>query len=122
MLEFLSVYACVRACLCVPVCVHLVRPGGGDAETAGRNKIRKCITTFFRERKCVMLVRPAADERQLQELDKQPWESLRPEFRTEMTRLREMLFSNARIKTVNGRALNGPMLASLAETYVKVRA
>ena len=44
---------------------------GFDKETLARNRIRKCVKNYFRERHCFTLVRPVEDESALQELDLQ---------------------------------------------------
>jgi hypothetical protein len=106
---------------CCSSCCRGASAAGNDQETAGRNRIRKGVTDLFRERRCVTLVRPVEEESLLQELDRQPPDVFRPEFRDQVSRLRNMLFDNARVKTVNGLAMNGPMLIELANTYVDVR-
>ncbi len=54
---------------------------GTDRGTLAKNAIRENITALFPERECFPLVRPVADEKQLQALDALPPEQLRPEFR-----------------------------------------
>lgn len=44
---------------------------GFDKETLARNRIRKCVKNYFRDRHCFTLVRPIEDEGALQELDLQ---------------------------------------------------
>lgn len=94
-------------------------PAGHDKETMSRNRIRKCVTSFFTNRTCVTLKRPVEDEAHLQQLDTLPESMLRKEFREQVDALRAMLFDNARVKTINGRPINGPMLIALAQSYVQ---
>lgn len=49
----------------------LEEQSGFDKETLARNRIRKCVKSYFRERHCFTLVRPIEDESALQELDAQ---------------------------------------------------
>ena len=65
------------------------------------------------------MVRPAEDENTLRNLSAQPLETLRPEFRDAIARLKHKVFSAIRPKAVNGRALSGAMLSTLATTYAE---
>ena len=56
-----------------------------DPEQAAlKNEIRGKLSTFFKERDCLTLVRPVSDEKMLRAVDKIPYESLRPEFRSKI--------------------------------------
>ena len=105
---------------CAPL-FSLVFAAGFDKDTLSRNRIRKCVTSFFRDRTCVTLVRPVEDESDLQKLDRLPETDLRDVFVSQLNGFRSMLFDNARVKTVGGKPLNGPMLVALAHSYVAVR-
>lgn len=89
------------------------------SEAASRNQIRTLLSSFFRERDCVTLVRPAEDEATLRNLKNVPLEQLRPEFQAGLKTLKNKLYAALRPKAVNGRALTGAMLATLAQTYVE---
>lgn len=89
------------------------------SEAASRNQIRTLLGSFFRERDCVTLVRPAEDEATLRNLKNVPLEQLRPEFQAGLKTLKNKLYAALRPKAVNGRALTGSMLATLAQTYVE---
>mmetsp|Transcript_49410 Transcript_49410/g.139954 ORF Transcript_49410/g.139954 Transcript_49410/m.139954 type:complete len:806 (-) Transcript_49410:201-2618(-) len=82
-----------------------------------RNQIRNLLTSFFRTRDCVTLVRPATDEDMLRNLSAQPLENLRPEFVTALADLKKKVFGTVRPKTLNGRQMTGEMLATLTQTY-----
>ena len=45
-----------------------------------KNRIRKTMINFFKERECVTLIRPTIDEQDLQKLDELEIEQLRAEF------------------------------------------
>ena len=96
----------------------LEQNGGFDEAEAERNHVRACLTVFFRHRDCTTLVRPLEDEQKLQTVDKEDYESLRPEFRKGVEEFRSRLLKSLPKKMVRGKALNGPMLATLAKTYV----
>lgn len=51
-----------------------------DEDIEDKNKIRKLLTSFFRDRDCFTMVRPLVDETKLQDLDNIPFEQLRPDF------------------------------------------
>jgi len=87
------------------------------SEAASRNQIRTLLGSFFRERDCVTLVRPAEDESTLKKLSEVPLEMLRPEFQKGLANLKDKVYAQTRAKSVNGRALSGAMLATLAKTY-----
>jgi hypothetical protein len=53
--------------------------GASDA-IENKNRIRRLIKHFFKDRDCMTLVRPVEDERQLQNLSSLPSAALRPEF------------------------------------------
>ena len=86
-------------------------------KNSSRNEIRKLLSTFFKARDCVTLVRPAEDESMLRNLAAQPLDNLRPEFVKGLKILKKKVFGALRPKTLNGRLMSGPMLATLAQTY-----
>ncbi|KAG2764411.1 hypothetical protein JG687_00007683 [Phytophthora cactorum] len=87
-------------------------------EVVQKNRIRSLLSTFFPSRDCVTMVRPLSDEALLRDLIKQPYESLRPEFREQMEVLRNKLSTLLKPKTMMAKVLNGAMLLSLTENYV----
>jgi hypothetical protein len=91
---------------------------GFSEKIVGKNRIRAMIRAFFEDRDCFPLVRPVEDEGLLQNLCQEGEEVLRPEFRNGMRALRARIFSSANPKLVHGAQLSGPMLVSLAESYV----
>lgn len=92
---------------------------GFDETTLERNRIRQMLCAFFSERKCFPLVRPLSDEEQLQEIDKVPYEELRPEFRDGLEELKEYLyFHHLKPKVVNNVAVNGSSFIALCEQYI----
>ena len=53
---------------------------GFSDEIEEKNRIRRLIQTFFRERDCYTMVRPLVNEDNLQILDQTEIDQLRPEF------------------------------------------
>lgn len=93
---------------------------GFDETTLERNRIRQMLCAFFSERKCFPLIRPLLDEERLQEIDKVPFDELRPEFRDGLDELKEYLyFHHLKPKVVNNVAVNGSSFIALCEKYIE---
>lgn len=92
---------------------------GVDDSTERKNVVRRMLREFFPERDCVTMVRPISDEKKLNRLFDVPWEEIRPQFRKQLEGLRRKVLGGAKPKILFGQALDGPMLASLAEAYVE---
>ena len=92
---------------------------GYDKQTMERNRIRHMLTSFFPDRECVTLVRPISDEAALQQVDDLDYNDLREEFREGITGLKNSIFQNARLKSIDGKTLTGPMFGGLVRCYVK---
>lgn len=97
----------------------LQRIPGFSAEVDARNRPRDYLRAFFKQRTCKSLVMPAPHE-QLQNLDTLPDEDLNPAFVQGMQELRDLVFGQAKPKTVggDGRPVTGPILAQLVGHYV----
>ena len=91
---------------------------GYDSKTAQRNRTCAALRRFFPNRRCVTLVRPAEDEKTLQNLATVPPERLRPEFLEQVAVLRKTLLDQVPAKTHAGCALNGAGLVALLRSYV----
>lgn len=83
-----------------------------------KNRIRRLLKSFFKDRDCCTMIRPLTKEDQLQNLAEMDLESLRPEFVEQVGTLRRKVINRMRPKTINGRKLNGLMLFNLAQSYV----
>lgn len=53
---------------------------GFSEDIEEKNRIRRLLTSFFKDRDCFTLVRPLIDETKLQDLDQMSFDELRPEF------------------------------------------
>lgn len=96
----------------------LAEQKGFSEAIENKNRIRRLLKGFFPERDCFTLVRPTNSEEQLRKLDLMEISDLRPEFQTQVYKLRERILTKVRPKTLNGRALSGAMLANLLRAFV----
>lgn len=92
----------------------------GFSESAEqKNRIRRLLRCFFKERDCSCIVRPSTKEEDLQSLENKDFDSLREEFKTQITQLRTKIMKRVKAKTImNGQRLSGAMYADLVENYV----
>ncbi|ETV94970.1 hypothetical protein H310_11611 [Aphanomyces invadans] len=84
-----------------------------------RNRVRHMMTAFFKDRDCFTLVRPVYDEGMLQQVDSIPITDLRPEFQSQLAKLKASIFNHLQPKTMNNKPLNGSMFAGLLVAYVE---
>lgn len=92
----------------------LTEVSGGGA----KNDIRRAIKEFFVKRDCVTLVRPTINEKDLRTVDTLDESRLRPEFISEMERLRHMVIEQCEPKLLMGKTINGAGFVLLMEQYV----
>ena len=91
----------------------------GFSDTAEeKNRIRRLLKEFFKDRDCCTLIRPISNEGDLQKLETIDQKELRPEFLEQIDMLRNKVLNNIKPKTLNSRLLNGEMLVALIESYV----
>ena len=86
---------------------------GNKSVNDAKNKIRRLIKAYFKDRDCFTMVRPLTNENQLQSLENMAAEKLRPEFLEQILQLRKKVFSRVKIKTFKGKALNSEMYLNL---------
>ena len=90
--------------------------GFSDA-VASKNRIRRMIVSFFKERDCYTMVRPTEDERDIQRLQDLTNQDMRPEFVEQMEALRAKIFKRVKPKQINGQIITGEALLMLCEAY-----
>ena len=83
-----------------------------------KNRIRRMLKSFFKERDCCTMIRPLTKEENLQSLEKIPIEELRPEFVEQFMGLRRKVINRIKAKVMHGKKLSGDMLYNLAGSYV----
>ena len=94
-------------------------PQKGFSDTVeNKNRIRRLLLSFFKERDCYCLVRPLTDEDNLQNLDTMDVEKLRPEFFEQMMYLRKHVMNRIKPKKMDGKTLNGEMYSGLIQSYI----
>lgn len=91
---------------------------GFSDSTEDKNRIRRMLKEFFKDRDCWTLVRPVANELDLQNLVDREVNQLRPEFVEQMNALRKKVMLGVNPKTMNNKELSGEMLGNLIENYV----
>mmetsp|Transcript_10166 Transcript_10166/g.32033 ORF Transcript_10166/g.32033 Transcript_10166/m.32033 type:complete len:807 (+) Transcript_10166:113-2533(+) len=93
-----------------------LQPVPGQEE---KNRLREVIKDLFRDRDCVTIVRPVADEADLRNVQRLPYESLRPQFRTQVEAFVKKAYTSMRPKKIDGAFMSGAMLVNLASEYCK---
>lgn len=84
-----------------------------------RNKIRKSIQILFERRECLTLVRPVMDELKLRCAADLPEDELRPEFVSQMEKIRDRILAVVAPKQLFGKVMDGAKLAHLAKCYTE---
>jgi hypothetical protein len=74
----------------------LAQQEGFSTDAQARNRVRRVLTSFFKDRECATLVRPLEDETRLQVIDTLPENSLRIEFRKQIAELKVKLIEEVR--------------------------
>jgi hypothetical protein len=83
-----------------------------------KNRIRRMLKSFFKERDCCTMIRPLTKEENLQSLEKMNLDDLRPEFVEQFMQLRRKVVNRIKAKVMHGKKLSGDMLYNLAGSYV----
>jgi len=83
-----------------------------------KNRIRKIIRDFFKDRDCYCLVRPSEDENILQNINDVDDNQLRPEFINGIKEMKKLISNNICFKVCNNINIDGRMLLSLAQSYI----
>ena len=82
-------------------------------EQEQKNKIRKLIKTYFKDRDCFTMVRPTMKEKDLQNLDKSSADKLRPEFLEQVLTVRKKILGRVKVKTFKNKPLTPDMYINL---------
>lgn len=81
--------------------------------------IREGIINFFRERDCITMVIPCTDEKDIKRLDTLPKTAIRAEYKAQVNKIREKIFTQCGPKRVNGAYVSSRMYVKMLEEYVK---
>jgi len=79
-----------------------------------KNRIRRLLKSFFKDRDCCTMIRPLTNEENLQNLVNMELDELRADFVEQVMTLRRKVINRVKPKMLNGKKLTGPMLAHLA--------
>lgn len=91
-----------------------------DSEIIEKNKVRSLIRKYFPERDCFVMVRPVANEKDIQNLQHLPNNKLRPEFIKQAETFRRKVHEMIKPKTFMNKEVNGTMLIELIQNVVDV--
>ena len=76
-----------------------------------KNRVRKMIKTFFKDRDCFTLIRPFTNEKQLQNNDN--IDQLRSEFLEQINVLKTKILNKIKPKNLKGKIINGEMYVQI---------
>lgn len=98
-----------------------LKPQKGFSEAVeSKNRIRRLLSNFFKDRDCFMMVRPMEGEKDIQSLHKQKPENLRPEFNEQVNTLRRKIWLKVKPKLFRGKPVNGPAFIVLSKLLCKM--
>ena len=81
------------------------------------NMIKVNLLKYFKERECITLPSPVK-EKDLNMLKKLQFDDLESNFRDQFNNLRNKLYIDSKSKLINGRNVNGPMIAYLLTSFI----
>merc|ERR1719221_214665 len=84
-----------------------------------QNKLRQMVKDLFPERDCHTIVRPCSDEEDLRNVQRLPYESLRPQFQSQVEEFTRKVYRSLQPKRIDGAEVSGAMLVNLAEEYCR---
>lgn len=76
---------------------------GFSEQVEQKNRIRRLLKTFFKDRDCCTMIRPLTEEDQLQTLETRELSTLRGEFIDQVMTLRRKVLSRIKPKMINGK-------------------
>ncbi len=80
-----------------------------------KNRIRRLLKAFFKDRDCCTMVRPVSEESELQNLASKEIKDLRAEFQEQVRILRRKVLGKVKAKTLQGKQLSGSVIVGLAQ-------
>ena len=81
------------------------------------NMIKVNLLKYFKERECITLPSPVK-EKDLHMLKKLQFNDLESNFRDQFNNLRNKLYIDSKSKLINGKNVNGPMIAYLLTSFI----
>lgn len=92
---------------------------GFSEQVESKNRIRRLLKTFFKDRDCCTMIRPLTKEDELQTLEQRELTDLRADFVDQVMTLRRKVLNRVKPKLMNGKKLTGSMLAGLIQNYIQ---
>ena len=83
------------------------------------NMIKENLVKYFKQRECVTLPKPVEEEKDLVMLKRMPFNDLQEKFKEQFINLKDKIFKFSKSKIINGKIINGPMIAYLLTKIVK---
>lgn len=81
------------------------------------NMIKVNLIKYFKDRECITLPLPV-EEKDLHILKRLQFNDLESNFREQFTNLRNKIFIDSKSKLINGKNINGPMIAYLLTSFI----
>jgi hypothetical protein len=82
------------------------------------NLIKVNLIKYFKERECITLPSPVKEEKDLHTLKRLQFNDLESNFKDQFNKLRNKIFIDSQSKTINGKAVNGPIIAYLLTSFI----
>ena len=92
---------------------------GVSDQVEQKNKVRRLLKMFFKDRDCTTLVRPTEKEKDLQNLNEIDESQLRKEFVEQTKQFRKKILRKVKPKLLNNCIINGRMLVEMSKSYIK---
>lgn len=84
-----------------------------------KNRIRRLLSAFFKDRDCYTMVRPVTNEDKLQNLDTLSLDEMRPEFANQTLSFRKRILNGVKVKALQNQSLDGNLYCSMLNSYVQ---
>ena len=85
-----------------------------------KNHIREAIKQLFEDRDCLTMVRPLESESELRQINKVPFEALRPVFKQQIETFVEKVYTSIQPKKMGTTLLNGTSFCQLVSQYCAI--
>ena len=84
------------------------------------NMIKENLIKYFKQRECVALPRPLEEEKEFIMLKRRKFSDLHDDFKNKFSMLKNKIYKSSHVKMINGKPINGPMIAYLLTKFVKI--
>ena len=98
---------------------HCLKERFDGAKKDEINMIKENFVKYFKQRECITFPRPLDEDKDLIILRKAQINELDDDFQKQLRQLKNKIFRLSKIKIINGKILNGPMVEYLISRFVK---